>query len=202
MLLTPKQKAVLNFVKQFQEKHGYGPTQWEIAAHFGYASLGNVQRHLVKLRECGAIDKKPHSVRGISVNLPPTGRAEAVTLPLFGKVAAGRPIEAVLDSKEIEVPSYLIGRGDHFVLEVVGDSMIDDSITHGDWVVVKKQKSASTGQMVVALVDDSATLKRYHPKKNRIELHSSNPKYPPILVRPEQSFQIEGIVSGVIRKVR
>ncbi len=125
----------------------------------------------------------------------------SLTLPLLGRVAAGCPIEAIETPNEIEVPSSLIRRGEYFVLQVSGNSMIEDGILDGDFVVVKKQRSAERGQMVVALVDDAATVKRFYPKRNFIELHPANPLYQPIVVKSDQSFQIEGIVSGVIRKL-
>lgn len=221
MPLTPRQKALLDFITAFESKKGYAPSNQEIAQHFGFSSLGTVQGYLVRLQKEGHLTKTWNGKRSISVVDPKRARAVAaakkaqlapapgnidylvasVSLPLLGRVAAGRPIEAIEVQDQIEVPASLVRHGDHFVLEVMGNSMIEDGILNGDYVIVKRQRTAETGQMVVALVDDAATVKRYHPKKGTIELHPANPAYVPIIVHPEQSFQIEGIVSGVIRKV-
>lgn len=201
MPLTPKQKALLDFITFFRAKNGFAPSQTEIAKHFGYRSLGTVQDYLVRLKEEGFLDNTPHARRGLLVRPLKHGTALGLTLPLLGRVAAGKPIEAIETHDQIEVPASLVKRGAHFVLEVVGNSMIEDGILHGDFVIVKKQKTAERGQMVVALVDDAATVKRFYPKKKVIELHPANPEYRPISVGPEQTFQIEGIVAGVIRKV-
>ncbi len=200
MPLTPKQKAVLGFITDFQAKHGYAPSQMEIAAHFGLRSLGSVQDYLVRLREGGFLENVPHARRGLSTK-PVKEVGTSMSLPLLGFVAAGKPIEAVESQDQIEVPASFVKRGEHFALRVTGNSMIEDGILDGDFVIVKKQKSAETGQLIVALVDHSATVKRFYPKKKVIELHPANPAYRPILVGPDQSFKIEGIVTGVIRKI-
>ena len=126
------------------------------------------------------------------------------TLPLLGRVAAGRPIEAVETGyEEVEVPSSFLGKnGGTFVLKVVGDSMIGDGILEGDYLIVKKAKSAMNGQTVVALLNNEATVKRYHKKGHRVELHAANPKYAPIVVESlvdTDYFRVEGIVVGVLR---
>ncbi len=210
MPLTPHQKAFLDFITRFQAKQGFAPSQSEIATHFGYRSLGTVQKYLIRLRNQGLLEGVPNARRGLSVrpleekSQPKTTETPpfktAVTLPLLGRVAAGKPIEIIETQDHIDVPSSLIKRGEHFVLEVTGSSMIEDGILHGDHIIVKKQKSAERGQMVVALVNESVTVKRFYPKKGWIELHPANPAFQPILVYPHQSFQIEGIVAGVIRR--
>lgn len=204
MSLTPKQKAFLDYLTQFRTENGFAPSQNEIAEHFGFRSLGTVQKYLVRLKEKGLLESTPHAKRGLAVKPRKPAAALGVSLPLLGRVAAGRPIEAIEardEMNEIEVPVSLIKRGEHFVLQVVGNSMVEDGILDGDFVIVKKQKTAERGQMVIALVDDSATVKRFYPKKGMIELHPANPEYQPIVVQPDQSFQIEGIVAGVVRKV-
>ncbi len=201
MPLTPKQKAILDFITDFRVENDFAPSQAEIAKHFGYRSLGTVQDYLVRLRDEGLLENTPHARRGLSVNPLKPRAALGLTLPLLGRVAAGRPIEAIETQDQIEVPASMVKRGVHFVLEVMGNSMIEDGILHGDFVIVKKQRTAERGQMVVALVNDAATVKRFYPKKGTIELHPANPDYRPIIVGPKQSFQIEGIVAGVIRRV-
>lgn len=204
MSLTPKQKAFLDFITFFRAEHGFAPSQIEIAKHFGYRSLGTVQKFMVRLREQGLLESTLHARRGIAVKSlkPKLTSTSSLLLPLLGRVAAGKPIEAVETQDQIEVPPSLVKRGEHFVLEVMGNSMIEDGILNGDFVIVKKQRSAERGQMIVALVNDAATVKRFYPKKDCIELHPANPQYRPIIVDSDQSFQIEGVVAGVIRKVR
>lgn len=203
MALTPKQKLFIDFIDDFTREQGFAPSQTEIARHFGFSSLGTVQRYLTRLKEQGLLQSAPaHARRGIAVKAARAAPlAQSLMLPLLGRVAAGQPIEAVENQDEIEVPASLIKRGEHFVLQVVGNSMIEDGILNGDFVIVKKQKAAERGQMIIALVDDAATVKRFYPQKDGIELHPANPMYHPILVRPDQSFQIEGVVAGVIRKL-
>jgi len=201
MALTPSQKAILDFISDFTEKHGFAPSQPEIAKRFKFSSLGTVHKYISRLKDQGFLENTPNSRRGLTVAKSKPPLDSSTLLPILGRVAAGKPIEAFESHGTIGVPSALMKHGEHFVLEVMGNSMIEDGILHGDFVVVRKQKTANQGQLVVALVDDSATVKRFHPKKNHIELHPANPEYKPIIVSPEQSFHIEGIVSGVIRKV-
>ncbi len=211
-LLTPKQKLILEFIASFRVQNGYAPSQQEIARHFGFKSLGTVQDYLVRLERQGALQKAWNARRGMKVVSPTTTSStpsSTVPLPLCGKVAAGRPIEALTDGngqgKTVDVPASMIGRGEHFVLQVSGDSMIEDGIFDGDYVVIKKQSHAENGQTVVALIDNEATIKRLQRKGSAVELHPANAKFRPIVVRPafgaqdDPSFKIEGILSGLIR---
>lgn len=121
------------------------------------------------------------------------------TMPMLGVVAAGRPIEAVLQSEAVDVPASMTRKGNTFVLRVKGESMREDGILSGDLVVVHKQATARNGQTIVALVNQEATIKKYYVKGTRIELHPANAMMAPILVTPEDEFVIEGLVIGVIR---
>jgi len=202
MSLTPKQKEILDFISRSLTKRGFAPTQQEIAQHFKFSSLGTVQNYLVRLERDGFLKKIWNGKRSLSVQ-PPKGLGPlAKSLRLVGRVAAGQPIEAIETEGTLEVPASMLRSGDYFVLEVVGSSMIEDGILHGDYLIVRKQRSAEEGQTVVALIDDGATVKRFHKKKGAIELHPANPAFQPIRVTPDRSFQIEGIVAGVIRKSR
>lgn len=215
LLLTPKQKMLLDFITAFRAERGYAPSQYEIASHFGFKSLGTVQNYLVRLERQGALRKTWNARRGMQVVAPQpqlrphrhprpydergNATSEAVPLPLLGRVAAGRPIEVVQNSEMIEVPSAMIKRGTHFVLRVTGDSMIEDGILDGDYVVIRKQNDAENGQTVVAIVDGGATIKRYQNRKGKIELLPANAKYEPIVVGEEAEFRIEGVLAGVVR---
>lgn len=206
--LTPKQKQVLEFIQAHQAEKGYAPSQKEIAAKFGFSSLGTVQHYLNQLGELGFLKKEWNARRGLSVSgetsKPEAAPAEVTSvqsLPLLGRVAAGRPIEAVQSPEFLEVPTSLLKKsGDHFILKVQGDSMIGDGILDGDYVIIRKQDSAENGETVVALIDNEATIKRYQRKAGKVELHAANPAYPTIHVDPERRFRIEGILAGLIRR--
>ncbi|MDZ4661170.1 MAG: transcriptional repressor LexA [Pseudomonadota bacterium] len=192
--LTPKQKTFLEFINDFQERHGYPPSQPEIAQHFGYKSLGTVQDYLQRLKEHGHLEHDSNARRGIKVT------NDNHHLPLMGRVAAGRPIEALLHQETIEVPPSFLKKGfDYFALEVKGDSMIGEGILDGDKVVVRKQVVARNGETVIAMIENEATVKKFFKQKDKIELRSANSNYKPIIVRPSTPFKIEGIVVGVLR---
>lgn len=214
--MTPKQKQVLDFITRFRDKNGYAPSQQEIAKHFGFKSLGTVQNYLVRLEREGVLKKTWNARRSTEVVAPqpqsvaasmmPVALKEhsAVPLPLVGRVAAGRPIEAVQHSETVDVPATMLkGGAASFVLKVAGDSMIEDGILDGDYVVIKKQAHAENGQTVVALINNEATIKRYQHRGGRIELHPANSKYKPIIVDAESGdFRIEGVLTGVMRVCR
>lgn len=195
-ILTPKQKKILDFIDVYTDREGYPPSQQEIAGAFGFRSLGTVQDYLVRLEREGHLSRSWNARRGMSVVRP---KISGAVLPLAGTVAAGRPIEAVETPDTIEVPPSMVGPGENFVLRVKGDSMIGDGILDGDYVVVRKQATADSGQTVVALIRGEATVKRFHRRGKRIELHPANPAMTPIVVEGEESFRIEGVVVGVIR---
>jgi len=197
--LTPKQKAVYDYILDFSQSYGYPPSQNEIAKAFGWSSLGTVQNYLVRLVREGVLEKNWNAKRGLKPIKPKT---EAIELPLVGLVAAGKPIEAIETPDSIEVPPSMIGPGENFVLKVQGDSMIGDGIIDGDYVVVRKQASADSGQTVVALINGEATVKRLLRRDTRIELHPANPTMKPFVIEENEEFYIEGVVVGVIRHCR
>ncbi len=140
--LTPKQKRVLEFIRDYSRARGYAPTQQEIARRFGFRSLGTVQNYLTRLEREGLIRRRWNGKRALQVLDPePTG----LEVPLLGYVAAGRPIEAVETPDTTEVPSGMLRAGEHFVLRVRGDSMVDEGILDGDYVVVRRQATAGNG---------------------------------------------------------
>lgn len=199
--LTPAQKRFLDFLEEFQNEHGYAPSQREIAKALGFSSVGTVQRYKEKLEELGYLESSGAN-RGLKVRSPSTPETvEAVKLPLVGRVAAGYPIEAIETQDEIEIPaSFINRRGEHFVLTVDGESMIGDGILPGDRVVIRRESSPpENGQTVVALVNNEATIKRFYRKTGVIELHPANPKFPVISVPPDADFRIEGVLVAVLR---
>lgn len=201
MNLTPKQREVLDYISEYRERKGFAPSQNEIAKHFGFKSLGTVQNYLVRLERAGAINKTWNGKRALSVVDETPTASPVVEIELAGRVAAGRPIEAVTAHEKIEVPPSLLRSGEHFALKVMGQSMIGDGILDGDFVIVRKQRTANNGQTVVALIDNEATVKRLNRKGERVQLLAANPEFPTIEVSSEHDFKIEGIVVGVIRKM-
>ena len=200
MPLTKRQKEILDHIDGFIAERGYAPSFEEIAHHFGYSSLATVHEHLSNLERKGYIRKSYNESRSIELVKPDEG-PQAVELPLLGAIAAGLPIEAVGQTESFAVPPDMVRRGrDNYVLKVQGDSMIDEQIRDGDWVVVEDRKTADNGEMVIALVDgQDVTLKKFYKESNRIRLQPANPTMQPIYVEPD-GLQIQGVVVGVMRK--
>jgi len=201
MPLTKRQKEILDHIDVFIADRGYAPSFEEIALHFGYSSLATVHEHLSNLERKGYIRKSYNESRSIELVKPEEG-PQAVELPLLGAIAAGLPIEAVGQTETFAVPPDMVRRGrDNYVLKVQGDSMIDEQIRDGDYIVVSSQDNAENGQMVVALVDgESATVKKlYREPGNRIRLQPANATMDALVLDARQ-VQVQGVVVGVIRK--
>lgn len=199
MTLTRRQKELVDYLRTYIGEHGYAPTLEEIGEHFGLTSLATVHKHLSNLEEKGAIRRTWNHSRAIEM-VEDSPRVAAVELPLLGKVAAGAPIEEIEDPAGIAVPEDLIRRGNTFVLRVTGDSMIDDGIWDGDYIVVEERRDADNGETVVAIVDGEATVKRfYRDGGGRIRLQPANEKLDPIVVA-DADLQIRGVVVAVMRK--
>ncbi|MDH5589846.1 MAG: transcriptional repressor LexA [Gemmatimonadota bacterium] len=201
MPLTKRQKQILDYIDGFIKDMGYAPSFEEIADAFGYTSLATVHEHLSNLERKGYIRKSYNESRSIELSNPGEG-PPAVELPLLGAVAAGLPIEAIEDTETLAVPQDMVRRNrDNYVLRVEGNSMIEEQIRNGDYIVVQAQATAQDGEMVVALVGgDSATVKKlYREPGNRIRLQPANATMDPILV-DASDVRIQGVVVGVIRK--
>ena len=201
MTLTRRQKQILDFLESHIAEHDYAPSFEEIATEFGFRSLATVHEHLTNLERKGYISRAHNESRGIDL-VPRPGRSGALDLPLLGQVAAGAPIEAVPAPETISVPNDLIPRrGSAYVLRVRGESMIDDHIDDGDYVVVHGRQTADNGEMVIALVDgSSATIKRFYREPGGwVRLQPANENVPAIRIH-EDDVLIQGVVVGVIRK--
>lgn len=201
MALTKRQREILNFLSSYSEKHGYAPSFEEIAAHFNYNSLATVHEHLSNLERKGYIERGYNESRAIRI-LPSEESPRAVELPLLGLVAAGAPIEAITHGESLSVPDMFVARGgSHYALRVRGNSMIDEQIRDGDFVIVQERQTASNGEMVIAMLDDSsATVKKlYREKDGRIRLQPANETMEPLYVH-ENDITIQGIVVGVLRR--
>ncbi len=201
MPLTKRQKEILDYITGFIGDQGYAPSFEEIAKAFGYSSLATVHEHLSNLERKGYIRKSYNESRSIET-VPEDGSASAIGLPLLGAVAAGLPIEAIQDQESLSVPVDMVRPGkDNFVLRVEGDSMIDEQIRDGDYIVVSSQSTALDGEVVVALVQgENATVKKlYREAGNRVRLQPANPTMSP-MVYDASEVAVQGVVVGLIRR--
>lgn len=205
MAITKRQRQVYDFLYEFVQKNGYSPSFEEIGNGLGLSSLATVHKHISNLEKKGLLKRDYNRSRSIDV-LPVRGlfkrQAKApseVALPLMGRIAAGQPIEAVETPETISLGDITRSK-DVFVLQVKGQSMQDEHIVEGDYVLVEKGNSARDGEIVVALVDGTeATLKRIYREGVNIRLQPSNTAMKPIIV-PAKSVQVQGRVVGVLRK--
>ena len=201
MPLTKRQREILTYLTAYSEECGYAPSFEEIARKFNYNSLATVHEHLSNLERKGYIKRSYNESRAIEI-LPSDANPRAVDLPLLGLVAAGMPIEAATHHESVSVPDDFVRRGgSHYVLRVRGNSMIDEQIRDGDFVVVHERRSADNGEMVIALIDGtSATVKKFYRERDgRIRLQPANDALAPIYVH-ENDITIQGVVVGVLRR--
>ncbi|MEQ1758660.1 MAG: transcriptional repressor LexA [Vicinamibacterales bacterium] len=197
--LTKRQREILDYLNEFIQQHGYAPSLEEIGRRFNLSSLATVHKHLTNLQEKGFIRRAWNRSRSVEV-VPSRSGGRAVELPMLGFVAAGSPIEAVAGTETIAVPDTLAGKRDSYVLRVKGDSMIDEQIRDGDFVIVEDRKSADNGEMVIALVGGlDVTLKKFYRESGRIRLQPANPAMQPMFFDPDH-VQVQGVVVGVMRK--
>ncbi|MFQ6608524.1 MAG: transcriptional repressor LexA [Fidelibacterota bacterium] len=197
MILSRKQKRFLDFIQEFTRNSGQPPTFEEIKAGLGFRSLGTVNWYVRELINNGYLrqEKGFNGKRALTV----VEEEPDHQLPLAGRIAAGRPLEAIENQEMIDVPSSFV-HPSHYALQVKGNSMTGESIEDGDFIIVRKTDMAVPGDMVVAYVNEEATLKKYYPTQEGIELHPQNPDYDIIHVAQDDSFRIGGVVLGVIRK--
>lgn len=201
--LTKRQKEILDYVTQFIEVHGYAPSYREIAEAFKLGSVATVAEHVETLVTKGLLQKGDNEARSLQLIKPEDlNTNHSVGLPILGLIAAGQPIETIEGHQEmLEVPPFMVGRRNSYVLQVKGQSMIEDGILDGDFVVIAEKEMPSNGEVVVALVNGSeATLKRYYKEKDHIRLQPANSTMEPIIIKPGTPIEIQGIVIGVIRK--
>jgi repressor LexA len=199
--LTKRQKQLVDFLNQYISQHGYAPTLSEIGQYFGLSSLATVHKHLRNLEAKNYI-KRVHS-HSRALELAPRAKQPTVReVPLLGVVAAGLPIEAVETEETISLPEELIRRSTTFCLRVKGDSMIDEGIRDGDYIVVEERRFANPGETVVALIDNEATVKKFYPQADgSVRLQPANANMQPIVVK-EGDLQVRGVVVGLLRHYR
>ncbi|MFA4966832.1 MAG: transcriptional repressor LexA [Candidatus Margulisiibacteriota bacterium] len=195
MNLNQKQQEIFNYVKDYIESRGFPPSIREVCRAAGFASPRAGQKYLQALEEKGYIQRE-NKPRGIKLLAGAT--VKGVLLPFHGFIAAGAPIEVVEQREEMEVPATLVGRKPCYILQVKGNSMIEDHILNGDFIVVEKKETADDGDVVVALINnESATLKRLYREKTRIRLEPANSTMKPIYVK---DVAVQGTVRGLFRK--
>jgi repressor LexA len=202
MAITRRQREVYDFIAHFVQKHGYSPSFEEIGKGLDLSSLATVHKHITNLERKGLLKREQNRSRSIDV-LPVRSRMrskpESTSLPLVGRIAAGRPIEAVENPETISLGDLTKSK-EVFVLQVTGSSMQDEAIVDGDYVLVEKTKTARNGEIVVALVENSdATLKRFYLEGDNVRLQPANASMQPIIV-PAHNVQVQGRVIGVLRK--
>ena len=201
--LSTRQKQILHFIEQHVEAHGYPPTVREIGTAVSLSSSSTVHAHLKTLQELGCIQRDAVLTRAIKLTQDHVGEGrqmskQVIQVPIVGMVAAGKPRLAVEDVEDVfPLPVDFIS-GDGFMLEVRGDSMIDDGIHDGDYVVVRRQPSADNGETVVAMIDSEATVKRFYKEKQRIRLQPANKRMKPMYF---DDIHIAGKVVGVVRRM-
>lgn len=201
MPLTKRQSEILEFVGGYIRSHRYAPSIDEIRQHFRLGSLATVHKHLKFLEKKGVITRQPHQSR--SIELLPSSEftlAREAEVPLLGTIAAGQPIEAIEVPETLSIPEEMLGRGKTYVLKVRGDSMIEEQIRDGDFVIIEERSHAEDGETVVALLHgEDATLKKFYWEGSKVRLQPANPDLEPIIVDAED-VRIQGIVIGLLRK--
>jgi repressor LexA len=202
-MMNERARNILAFIQGFTRDHGYPPTIREIGREFEISSTNGVRYYLTLLEKGGHLKRSGKISRGIG----PAERATAATtrtagIPILGRVAAGQPILAEENLEGTIEPEQVFGDVDGlFALRVRGDSMIGAGILEGDYVIVRSQDRADPGEVIVALLEDEATVKYFQPRRGNAELVAANPKYAPRVVGPDDGFRILGVVRGVIRTV-
>src|ERR1700683_186983 len=199
--LTKRQKQLIDYLNDYISEHGYAPTLAEVGQYFGLSSLATVHKHLHNLEQKGFIKRLHNHSRALEITTE-RKRPAAHELRLVGTVAAGAPIEAVEGDDTIAVPEEFVRRDNTFCLRVKGESMIDEGIRDGDYIIVEGRDAASTGETVVALIGDEATVKKYYPGENgTVRLQPANPTMQPIFVNADE-LRIRGVVVGLMRHYR
>lgn len=206
MALTKKQKQVYDFIYYYIQENSYAPTQQEIKRHFGFRSLGSVQDYIRYLSQAEYIRNDSNATRGLEALVPLEKRESLanenalISLPLLGSVAAGLPMEKYKYDETVDIPSYLVGKGNHYAVEIEGYSMVDEGILPGDIAIIKEQSQAENGQTAIVLTQDQgANIKKFYAYKDRVELHSANKDFPPIIIK-HSHWKILGVLKGLYRQ--
>jgi len=205
-MLNDRAREILAYIRRFSSEKGFPPTIREIGEAFGISSTNGVRYYLTLLEKSGQLTRRGKISRGIGLTgptlVPAPAREPRVSIPILGRVAAGQPTLAEESYEGTIEPDAMFGDPNGtFALRVRGDSMIDAGILEDDYVIVRHQDRANAGEIVVALVEDEATVKYFQPRRGGVELVAANPKYTPIVVSGKSGFRILGVVRGVIRTI-
>lgn len=207
--LTPRQEEILEYIKKYSKENKMPPTVREIGNRFEISSTNGVRSILAALIKKGYISRSPRLSRGIEIisdgekSTEELAPSNTIEIPVVGNIAAGTPILAVqnLEGTVTIDRDFLACRSDVFALRVRGDSMINAGIFDGDLIFARQQRTADRGEIIVAQVDNEATVKYYHPAADHVELRPANPNYSPIVVKKDKDFSIAGRVIGVMRRI-
>lgn len=201
--MTPKQYALCEFIRDYTNKNGYSPNFEEMKNFMGLKSKSGIHRLIKGLETQNMLSRTPYQHRGVALptNFQEVTNDDCTHIPLYGKIAAGLPIEAIADtSNKIAVPNTMIGSGEYYALKVEGDSMINAGIMNGDTVIIHHTENAHNGQIVVALIDEyEVTLKKFFHRNNTIALEPANPAYE-TRIFPEERVKVQGILAGLLRQ--
>ena len=200
--MTPKQHILWNFIRDYSQKNGYAPSFDEMRDFMQLKSKSSIHRLVKELEEQGTLNRIPHQTRGLKLSEAKEIVANDCSyLPLYGKIAAGLPIEAIADeSEKIAVPNDMLGQGNYYALTVEGDSMVGAGIMNGDTVIIRHAKDADNGQIVVALIDEyEVTLKKFHKRGHSVALEPANPAYETRIFTDDR-VQVQGILVGLMRR--
>ena len=201
MFLTKRQREIFDYVAEHIISNHYAPSIEEIRQHFHLASLATVHKHLKFLEKKGAITRQAHKSRSIEIS--PASQfniGRVAEVPLLGTIAAGQPIEAIQVEESLSIPEEMLGRRETFVLKVRGDSMIEEQIRDGDFVIIEERAQAENGETVVALLHgEEVTLKKFYRENGKVRLQPANTDLEPIIV-DAQDVRIRGVVIGLLRK--
>ncbi len=202
MALTRRQKQIFDYIREFIAANGYSPSLEEIGRHFGLSSVATVHKHVTNLVRKGLLRRSWNQNRSIEI-VDDTEAPRAVDVPLLGRIPAGKPTDAAdvaSDRECISIPAWLVGAGRTYALKVTGDSMVDEQIRDGDYVVIEERRSADNGQLVVAMIHgEDVTLKKFYQDGETVRLQPANRRYEPILV-PADRLEVRGVVRGILRK--
>ena len=198
MKLTRRQQEIYQTLRDNQERFDHPPTYDELCQLLGLSSRGSLHKQIQALIQAGLVEPTEGLQRGIRL----TGNDRSEGIPFLGRIAAGKPIEAISQAMLMKVPDELLGRGACYVLEVAGDSMIEEGIFDGDYVIIEQQDRADNGDIVVALVNnEEVTLKKIEQKPGKVILYPANSSMAAMIYRPDE-VQIQGILKGLMRNYR
>ena len=201
-MLTKKQLELFDFIQKYTQENGVAPSFDEMKDYMGLRSKSSIHRLISALEKKEAVHRIPRQARSIALELPQAMDIanDVVQIPMYGKIAAGLPIEAIADEHEtVSVPTSMTGPGEHYALLVEGDSMINAGILNGDTVIIKRARQANNGDIVVALIDGvDVTLKKFYRRSKSIALEPANPAYETRIFTDDR-IEIQGILVGLMR---